>query len=208
MSAASAIPIILLAAGQSARMRGADKLAEEIEGEPLLRVMARRARAATDGPVLVALPPAPHPRYAMLDGLDVTPVPVDRADEGMNASLSTAMAILPEDAPAVMILLADLPDLQENHIRITLQAVAKYPDNLIWRGTTAGGNPGHPVVFARALFPELRTLTGDSGAQSVVKAHKDRVALIPLPGDAALNDLDTPEDWARWRAAQTQKTER
>ncbi|PJE36025.1 nucleotidyltransferase family protein, partial [Pseudooceanicola lipolyticus] len=28
----------------------------------------------------------------------------------------------------------------------------------------------------------------------------DRVQLVPLPGQRARADLDTPEDWAAWRA--------
>ena len=86
--------IILLAAGQASRMRGRDKLLEAVEGQPLLRRQAAMARRATSGPVLVALPPAPHPRYGALDDLDVTPLPVPDAAEGMNASLRTAFAAL------------------------------------------------------------------------------------------------------------------
>jgi molybdenum cofactor cytidylyltransferase len=43
-------------------------------------------------------------------------------------------------------------------------------------------------------------LTGDTGAREVLKRHSDRVHLVPLKGDRALTDLDTPEDWAAWRA--------
>ena len=60
------IPILILAAGQSARMRGRDKLAEPVGGVPLLRRQA--AMAAEVGDVCVALPRADHPRAALLDG--------------------------------------------------------------------------------------------------------------------------------------------
>ncbi|MGI9368384.1 MAG: NTP transferase domain-containing protein, partial [Ruegeria sp.] len=77
------IPIILLAAGQSSRMRGVDKLLQQVDTEPLLRRTARLALSA--GSVIVALPPAPHPRYAALEGLDVRSVAVPDAAEGINA---------------------------------------------------------------------------------------------------------------------------
>ena len=66
------LPIIILAAGASSRMRGRDKLLELVEGDPLLRRQAQMVRDVTSGPVIVALPPMPHPRYAVLKGLDVT----------------------------------------------------------------------------------------------------------------------------------------
>ncbi|SDC17671.1 nucleotidyltransferase family protein [Ruegeria marina] len=192
------IPILLLAAGQSRRMGGADKLMQDIDGEPLLRRTARIAQAA--GPVIAALPPAPHPRHAALTGLDLEIVEVPDAAEGMNASLRRAVAALPRDAAAAMVLLADLPDLTATDLSCVLGAVDFSTKNLVWRGATEDGRPGHPVVFHKALFPELLKLAGDAGAQSVVQAYRDRLELVPLPGQNARTDLDTPEAWAEWRA--------
>ena len=98
------MPLILLAAGASRRMGGRDKLLEEVDGKPLLRLQAERARAFTDGPVIVALPPKPHARYAVLDGLDVIPLPVPEAAEGMNASLRTAFAALPKGTVEMLLM--------------------------------------------------------------------------------------------------------
>ena len=44
----SDLPIILLAAGQSSRMRGRDKLLEKIDGVTLLGLQVRRARACVE----------------------------------------------------------------------------------------------------------------------------------------------------------------
>lgn len=191
------IPIILLAAGQSKRMRGQDKLLQQVDGMTLMRRSALTAMDA--GEVFVALPPRPHDRYTALDGLDLHRIEVVDAAEGMNASLRRALAHIPSDAPAVMVLLADLPEITAQDLTAVLSAVIDHPDHLIWRGATASGKPGHPVVFDQSLFSELNTLSGDEGAQSVVRAHLDKVFLLPLPGEHALLDLDTPEDWARWR---------
>lgn len=199
------IPVILLAAGQSRRMRGADKLLEPVEGAPLLRRQADSARAATDGPVIVALPPPPHPRYAVLTGLDVTPLAVPDAAEGMNASLRTAFAALPTGAPAAMLLLADLPELLPVHLTRVLEAVDLDSDTLIWRGATEDGAPGHPIVFAKSMFAEFANLSGDGGGREVVALAKGRVKLVSLPGQAARRDLDTPEDWADWRAERRER---
>ncbi|WP_319547009.1 nucleotidyltransferase family protein [Ruegeria conchae] len=194
------IPIILLAAGQSSRMGGTDKLMQPVGDVPLLRRVAKRAIAV--GPVFVALPPMPHPRYTVLKDLDVLPVEIPDAREGINASLKGAMAAIPADAKAVMILLSDLPDLTTADLRNVLQSVKTHPANRIWRGATNQGVPGHPVIFDRSLFAELTELNGDIGAQSVVRRHKDAVHLHRLPSQNALLDLDTPEDWAEWAARQ------
>ena len=187
-------------------MRGRDKLMEDVDGDPLLRRVAKRACTAGIGPVIVALPPAPHPRHTALDGLPVVPVEVPDATDGLSASLKRALAAAPDTAEAVMILLADLPDILTQDITYVAQATVSKKNSLIWRGATQDGAPGHPVILARALFPELAALSGDAGAQAVIRRHADRVTLVPLPDQHALHDLDTPEDWASWRAERECRT--
>ncbi|WP_171134779.1 NTP transferase domain-containing protein [Ruegeria sp. HKCCD7221] len=190
------LPIILLAAGQSRRMGGKDKLLQAVDGMPLLRRSLETALQA--GPTIVALPPKPHPRYDVIKGLDAQMVEIPDAVEGMNASLRGAMRHVPPEATAVMVLLADLPDITPGDLKAVIDTVQHHPDHLVWRGATANGKPGHPVVFHRSLFDDLARLTGDEGAQAVVRAHADRVCLVPLPDQNALLDLDTPEDWDAW----------
>ncbi|WP_170760188.1 nucleotidyltransferase family protein [Ruegeria lacuscaerulensis] len=192
------IPIILLAAGNSSRMGGKDKLLLPVDGQPLLRRSALIARIAA--PVIVALPPSPHPRHDALEGLDVHKIEVPDASEGMNASLRGALMHVPPGSPAAMILLADLPEITTADLESVLESVQTNPDKLIWRGATAAGKPGHPVVFDRSLFDRLSQLTGDAGAQAIVRAFSDKVHLQPLPEQNALMDIDTPADWAAWKA--------
>jgi CTP:molybdopterin cytidylyltransferase MocA len=193
------IPIILLAAGASSRMRGRDKLLEDIDGTPLLRRQAVMARAVSDQ-VLVALPPHPHPRYDIVADLDVTLIEVAHAAEGLGASLRTAFAALSEDTDKALVLLCDLPEITGDDLRRVIAAVHTHPDALIWRGATQDGKGGHPMIFDRQLFPAFAALTGDNGGQQIVRSAGARVHLIALPGDRARLDLDTPEEWAAWRA--------
>lgn len=191
--------ILILAAGAASRMRGGDKLLEEVAGQPLLRVMLTRALAAASGPVLCTLPCADHPRMACLAGLDVMPVLVPDAAEGMGASIRAGTLALPPDCAAVMILPADLPDLDSDDLRRMVAAHAAAPQAIL-RAVDSDGQHGHPVVLPAALFDALQGCQGDSGARDLLRAHSDRIITIPLPAHHATTDLDTPEDWAAWRA--------
>ncbi|MEL6464480.1 MAG: nucleotidyltransferase family protein [Pseudomonadota bacterium] len=193
------IPILILAAGTSSRMRGRDKLLEEVDGQPLLgRQISIAQRVSTD--VRVALPRASNTRHSIVGATSARPVIVPDANEGMGASLRTIFRTLGSERYA-MLLLGDLPDLTEEDVRAVLAARLSHPSALIWRGATDDGRGGHPILFDRVLFPALQKLAGDDGGRSVVESVSEKVHLVPLPGNRARNDLDTPEDWAAWRAA-------
>ncbi len=191
------IPILILAAGASARMRGGDKLLEEVQGEPLVHLLARRA-LRTGHPVFVALAPDNTARARALDDLDVTVLTVPEAGEGMSGTMRGAVAQLP-DAPAFMLLLGDLVALETDDLNRVFKARRDQPDHLIWRGATAAGKPGHPIIFDGSLRPEFAKLRGDGGGETIVNPLKDRTCLVRLADNRARLDLDTPEDWAQWR---------
>ncbi|MBR9649953.1 nucleotidyltransferase family protein [Thalassovita aquimarina] len=190
------IAILILAAGSSSRMGpGRDKLLEPLHGRPLLTLMLDRAHA-TGCPVYACLPSPSHPRARLMDDR-TTSVWVPDADEGMGASIRTGIRALPDTVEAVMILPADMPELTAEDLRTVLNA---YESGRIVRGTSAEGKPGHPVIFPRDCFDDLKALGGDRGARGVLTDHAERLKLIPLPARHALTDLDTPEAWANWRA--------
>ncbi|MCM2562382.1 nucleotidyltransferase family protein [Lutimaribacter sp. EGI FJ00015] len=190
------LAILILAAGQSSRMRGADKLAEPVDGTALLSVVARRA-LDTGLPVWVTLPALFHPRGALLPR-GAQPVPVPDADEGMAASIRAGVAALPATVSGVMILPADMPEITTDD----MMQMAETHDGGILRATSADGTPGHPVIFPRYTFAQLQNISGDNGARSVIFANSDALRLCALPGTHATTDLDTPEAWADWRARQ------
>ena len=192
------IPILILAAGYSSRMAPRDKLLEPVGPEPILRRMARLACTASDL-VLVVLPPDRPGRWQALDGLPVRRVLAAGAAEGMAASLRAGLRDLPM-APGVMILPADMPGFEAADLVHLIATFGQDPTRIL-RGGTETGTPGHPVIFPSDLWPALAALTGDEGGRPVIQANRDRVALVPLAEDRATLDLDTPQDWDRWRKA-------
>ena len=178
-------------------MRGGDKLLERVENQPLVSLICARA-AATGLPVWVTLPRSDHPRAEWIGG--ATPVIVADANDGMGASIRAGIAALSDDIDAVMILPADMPEITQSDLCTLAQAVRFDDCAPIVRGASVDGKPGHPVVFPRSCFAALSRLSGDFGAREVVARHAHGVHLVALPDRHALTDLDTPEDWAEWRA--------
>jgi molybdenum cofactor cytidylyltransferase len=112
--------------------------------------------------------------------------------EGMASSIRRGLAEA-ADADAVLVALGDEPGVTADRIRRLIRA---------WRpgvplvAPVHDGRAGHPVLFDRALFPDLAALTGDVGAREVVRRHWSAAATIPAE---PLADLDTEADYRAFR---------
>ena len=195
-----AVAAILLAGGRSSRMLGRDKLLEQIDGVALLRRAAKAAVRSRARKSFVILGEKHAARRAKLRNIDIDIVASHLVAEGMAGSIRAGISNLPESFDGAMLLLPDMPGIGTREIDAI---IAHARSNNIVRATSCDGTPGNPVYFGKKFFPELLKLEGDRGARSVLAAHADCVTHVRLPGDAALLDLDTPEDWNAWRVGQS-----
>ena len=83
-----------------------------------------------------------------------------------------------------------------------------------WRRTRApivrpaiGDRHGHPVIFDRAVFDELRLAPLDAGAKSVVRAHEDQILNVPVDDEGCVRDVDTPADYEALRKSDVSEKE-
>jgi len=193
------VAVVMLAAGASRRMQGVDKLLEPVGGAPLLRHVTQVAMQSDADRVCVVLPHAQHPRAAALAGLDVDTVLSANHAEGMAGSLRDGIAALPEGCDAVIVALADMPEVTSHYYNTLIAAFDAQDGREICRAVSADGQPGHPVLFSRRFFESLSALQGDSGARAVLAAAPEFVVDVPMPGQGAVVDLDTPQAWDEWR---------
>ena len=191
------ITVLILAAGQSSRLRGTDKLMQKVFGKPILRRNIEMASGF--GPLYVALPSTTHPRMALLDGTNAILLIVAGTSEGMGGSLRQAVAQLP-CCTAFMLILADLISINNNDLIDLVDVMSGHPDNVIWRGATPDGRAGHPIIFDACLRDSLANLSGDDGGASIVKLWSSQTYRHRFIDDRARHDLVTPEDWASWAA--------
>jgi molybdenum cofactor cytidylyltransferase len=190
---------VLLAAGTSSRM-GSNKLLFELEGESLLRRAARRAVEAGLSPLLVVLGHEAERAERALQGLPCTVVRNRDYETGITSSLQSGVAALPDEAAAVVVMLADMPF-------VTAEMLAGLAAR--WRTGAAplvisdyAGVNAPPMLYGRALLGELLAMPtdGSSGCgRPVVQRHRAEAEVLAWPA-AALADLDVPEDWERLTA--------
>ena len=114
----------------------------------------------------------------------------DAGHPGMGDSIAAAV-LATSQANGWLIVLGDLPLIQASTLR-TLAAALGVHDVVI---PTYHGQRGHPVGFSPRCRDALLSLTGDTGASSVVKLF-DAVE-IPVDDVGVVSDIDTLADLAQ-----------
>ena len=192
------ISALILAAGASSRM-GRSKAALPLgsSGETVLSTgIATLLNAGLPSVTVVAgahfestramIPP--DPRVHLVENI--------RWESGQLSSLVAGLNEI--DVPqleAVLVTLVDVPLVKPSTVRAVVDA---------WRASRApivrpvdGERHGHPVVFDRSVFEELRKADVSVGAKAVFAAHRSEIVDVPVVDPGAFEDLDTPEDYER-----------
>ncbi|YBV96186.1 molybdopterin-binding/glycosyltransferase family 2 protein [Phyllobacteriaceae bacterium JZ32] len=186
------VAVALLAAGQSRRMGGPNKLLAQISGEPIVRLSARRALASGGHPVIAVLGHMAGEIEAALSGLDVVTAVNGAYATGISSSIRTALLHVPADTDGMMVLLADMPALAPEHLKRLIEVFAKAGGSAVVRATF-DGKRGNPVILPRSLFGSIERLAGDIGARHLIENGDAPVIDVEI-GPAAMVDVDTPDD--------------
>jgi molybdenum cofactor cytidylyltransferase len=195
--AAALLPVggIVLAAGQSSRMPGSQKLLLDIDGVPMVRHVLE---AASEGGChqTVVVYAEDDVRRTIEDRAEM--VYNARAQSGMASSLKVGLRAMRPEIEAAMVLLGDQPLVGSRTVATLLRAWRREgsrPAVAVAHGSDGASGWVPPVILSRELWGALMKLKGDSGARQVLQGRPELVDIVPAPGRP--DDIDTPDDYAK-----------
>lgn len=186
------IAAVVLAAGRSSRMADINKLLAEIDGQPMIARVVDAVLSSRAGPVVVVVG---HDADRVRAAIDERPVRIVHNPDfqaGLSTSLRAGIDHLPLGIDGAVFVLGDMPKVGRSHIDGLIDRFDPDRDRAICVPTW-GGKRGNPVLWSTRYFLELRQLSGDVGGRTLLLAHADVVAEVPMPDDGVLLDVDTAE---------------
>jgi CTP:molybdopterin cytidylyltransferase MocA len=197
------VAVAILAAGGSTRFGASTKLLVEHRGRPIVSYAIDSAVASGLRPVVLVTGNEGDSVSATAPA-DVRTVDNPRWHDGISTSLHTALDSLEadRDVDAVVIGLGDQPGIGAEAFR---RVAAAYDDGARLAVATYDGQRGNPVLIARELWSDARTLTGDEGARQLMR----RIVPTEVPCDGTGDpfDIDTAADLTelehRWSTSPT-----
>ena len=184
---------LVLAAGTSSRLGQPKQLLPFGPTTLLGHVVAevRSAHALDERIVIIGAAAGTVRRQVDFAGATVVENP--EFGEGCAASYRTGLGSIDARADAVAVVLGDQPGVEAAVIDTVVEAWRREPSPIACAAYR--GRPGHPLVFARALFPLLEALRGDKAAWKILDAHPDWIRPVPI-------DRPAPADVNTWEAYQ------
>jgi molybdenum cofactor cytidylyltransferase len=190
---------IVPAAGRSERMGTAKLLLPWGDKTVIEHVLsAWQASRVTHVTLVVRPDDQPLANLGMAAGVDV--VRPATAPAEMKISIRLALAhvgqrFAPTATDCWLLAPADMPRLEPALIdRLLAEHRAQHPAILV---PTFAGRRGHPVLFPWPLAAEVEQLAAHEGVNALLARHPVREIFCDHP--EVLDDLDTPDDYARLR---------
>lgn len=117
-------------------------------------------------------------------------------EAGMARSLQVGLAALPPGLTGFFVALADMPLVPPAVYHRLVEAFQATP--AIWVPTYQGRR-GHPALFPVAFATAATRQQGDVGMRLVLREYSEQVRELPVPEPGVVVDLDTPDEYARYR---------
>ena len=189
---------IVLAAGKSSRLKTQTKQLLPWRGTTLLGWVIRQAEISPlDKVVVVVGHEAEEVRRSVhLERARFVEAP--DFHEGCTASIRTGLEAIDPKAEAAVLILGDQPGIESQTIAAVLERWRRTQTPVI--RVSYSGRSGHPMLFSKALFGQLKGLHGDKGVWKLLQSHPEWVGEIeidrPFP-----SDINTWEDYAKLASA-------
>jgi molybdenum cofactor cytidylyltransferase len=187
------IAIIILAAGESNRMRIPKQLLP-FKGKNMLQHAIDEAVASKADPVFVVLGANAERIKRVLRTSRAQWLMNPDWLEGISSSIHAGVKALPATVGSAIISLCDQPYASVQTFNDLIEAHQTKGKSIV--ACEYEGTAGTPALFSRKYFDQLLMLRGDRGAKKIILENDKDVARIPF--DKGAIDIDTARDYQQF----------
>ena len=186
------ISAILLAAGQSKRMNGENKLTKEIQGIPLIKHSVKNILASSIDELIIVLGHQKETIEKLINKNEKIKFVFNKDFEsGIASSIKTGLNNLSEKTEAFFICLGDMPMVNPNIYNQLIKSINKREIIV----PTYKGQQGNPVLFAKSMKEKIINISGDIGAKKILELNKDKILNLEINDQCVTKDFNTQDSF-------------
>lgn len=185
---------IIMAAGKSSRMGKNKLLLPWKKGTILENVIEATLDSKLDDIILVY---NDSNVGKLADKYNITSCYNPEADRGQSSSIKAGVGKAMRDTTGYLFIVGDQPFLNGKVINRLIDVFVTEKELIVV--PVFGGRRGNPVLFSSELTNDLKSLRGDTGGRTLVEQYSNRVKKVYFDSSMPGVDIDTPEEYRKYR---------
>ena len=186
------ISAILLAAGQSKRMNGENKLTKKIQGIPLINHSVKNILASSIDELIIVLGYQKEIIEKLIDKNEkIKFVFNNNFESGMASSIKIGLNNLSEKTEAFFICLGDMPMINQE----VYNQLIRSRNNKEIIVPTYKGQQGNPILFSKSMKSIIISIEGDIGAKKILELNKDKILKVKIDDINITKDFNTKDNF-------------
>ena len=187
------IKAILLAAGQSKRLKNENKLIKKFKNKPLITFSVNSLIKSKVNKIIIVLGyECSKIKKVIKKNKKINFIFNKRFKSGMSTSIKTGLDHLSKKCDAFFICLGDMPMVNLNIYNQLIKSINK-KEIIV---PTYKGQQGNPVLFSATLKKEIMSIEGDVGAKKILLENKNDILNLQIDDDSIIRDFNIKENFS------------
>ena len=196
------ISSILLAAGESSRMEGENKLVKEINGIPLIKYAVKNILGSAIDELVIVLG---HEKLVIENIIEknkkIKFVYNENYKTGITSSIKKGLNHISEKSEAFFICLGDMPNVNQNIYNKIIKTRYNYNKKLTPDKKkeiiipTIEEKEGNPILFSKFMKEKIFNIADDSDIKKVLEENKSKILYAAIKSTGITLDFDTKKDF-------------
>ena len=188
------ISAIVLAAGQSKRMGGDNKLMKKYNKKYLINhIIGTLIKSKVNKIIVVLGFQKSKVRKTTFKNKKINFVVNKNYKSGMASSIKTGLKRISKRNIGFLIVQADMPLISKKIIDSLCYSIRNNNKEIV--APIYKSNMGNPIGFKRSMTRILNKTSGDSGAKKMIKRNKKNLSLISVNSKSIFKDFNTQKDF-------------
>ena len=189
------ITAILLAAGQSKRLRGENKLTKLFKGKPLINhILFSLIKSKVNKIIIVLGFEHLKIKTKLLKSKKINFVINKNYKKGMSSSIKTGLKKLPKNSKGFLIVLGDMPNITKTTINKICLSITKSDKEIIL--PKFKNRIGNPIGFKQSMIKNINKIKGDRGAKNIIKKNSNKIKFVNINSKSVLTNFNTKKDFS------------
>ena len=188
------ISAILLAAGQSKRMDGENKLLKKYKKKHLINHILNTLTKSKISKIIVVLGfQRSKVRKVLLKNKKIKCIYNKKYKSGMASSIKAGLKKISQKNTGFLIIHADMPLVSTGIINLFCLGLNKSNKEIF---VPINKNKiGNPIGFKRSMIKFLKKIKGDKGAKKIIRRNKHKLYFIKINSKSIFEDFNTQRDF-------------